>query len=259
MKCRLCGAEAWDFGHLKMLHRVEVSYFRCTRCEYVQTEQPHWLEAAYSSALSALDVGAVSRNKRFEVVTQAIIQAFLNSDGRYVDYGGGHGLFVRLMRDRGFDFLWSDKYAENLYARGFEHAPSSGPLAGVTAFEVFEHLVDPAGEIAQMLAMAPNLFFSTMLMPPSLPKPGEWWYYVPETGQHVGIFAEASLRWVAREHGLHFNTNGVGLHLFSKNPVHPLAFKILSKMRVAGPINCLRQRPALTGTDFELLKRDAYS
>ena len=154
MKCRLCGAEAWDFGHLKMLHSVEVSYFRCTRCEYVQTEQHHWLEAAYSSALSALDVGAVSRNKRFEVVTQAIIQAFLNSDGRYVDYGGGHGLFVRLMRDRGFDFLWSDKYAENLYARGFEHAPSSGPLAGVTAFEVFEHLVDPAGEIAQMLAMS---------------------------------------------------------------------------------------------------------
>ena len=259
MKCRLCGAEARDFGRLTMLHRVVVAYFRCPRCEYVQTEEPHWLEEAYSSALSALDVGAVARNKQFEVVTQAIIQAFLNPDGRFVDYGGGHGLFVRLMRDRGFDFRWSDKYAENLYARGFEYVPSSDPLEGVTAFEVFEHLVDPAGEIARMLAMAPNLFFSTVLMPRSLPKPGEWWYYVPETGQHVGIFAEASLRWLAREHGLHFNTNGVGLHLLSKNPVHPMAFRLLSKTRVAGPVNCLRRRTTLTGAGFDRLKRDAYS
>ncbi|MEI6674203.1 MAG: class I SAM-dependent methyltransferase [Verrucomicrobiota bacterium] len=224
----------------------------------MQTEEPYWLEEAYSSALSALDVGAVGRNKRFEVVTQAIIQAFMDPDGRFVDYGGGHGLFVRSMRDRGFDFWWSDKYAENLYARGFEYVDAGEPVEAVTAFEVFEHLIDPAGEIARMLEMAPNVLFSTMLMPPYLPKPGDWWYYVPETGQHVGIFAEASLRWVAREHSLHFNTNGVGLHLLSKAPVSPLAFRLLSKMRVAGPINCLRGRPALTSADFERLKQDAY-
>jgi 2-polyprenyl-3-methyl-5-hydroxy-6-metoxy-1,4-benzoquinol methylase len=45
------------------------------------------------------------------------------------------------MRDRDFDFYWSDKYSENLLARGF--AANHGPYGVAVAFEVLEHLPNP--------------------------------------------------------------------------------------------------------------------
>jgi len=66
-----------------------------------------------------------------------------------LDYGGGHGVFVRIMRDFGFDFRWSDCYATNIYARGFEGDVHLRHEL-VTAFEVFEHLVDVRAELAAL-------------------------------------------------------------------------------------------------------------
>jgi hypothetical protein len=258
MKCRLCSGESADFGRLTMMRRIEVSYYHCPHCGYTQTEEPYWLEEAYSSALSTLDVGAVDRNKRFEAITQAVIQAFLNPDCRFVDYGGGHGLFVRLMRDRGFDFYWMDKYAENLFAKGFEHHATGALAEACTAFEVFEHLVHPLEEIATMLSISRNVIFSTMLMPAHLPKPGEWWYYVPETGQHVGFFSRKSLEWVAGKHGLHLATDGFGFHMLSEKPAHPLLFRALTKMKPAQLANVFRKRTSLTGADSHSLRERLY-
>ena len=258
MKCRLCSGESTIFGHSTMLHRINVTYYHCSFCGYTQTEDPFWLEEAYSSALSSLDVGAVNRNKRFELITQAIIQTFLKSDGTFVDYGGGYGLFVRLMRDRGFDFYWTDKFAENLFAKGFEHKANITMSEACTAFEVFEHLVHPLEEIDNILSISRNVIFSTMLMPTHLPKPGAWWYYVPETGQHVGFFSKKSLEWVANKYGLYLASDGIGYHMLSEKPVNPLIFTALTKMRPAQFVNLFRRRVSLAGSDSCSLRERLY-
>jgi len=42
------------------------------------------------------------------------IESNLNPDGIFLDYAAGYGLFVRLMRDAGYNFRWSDLYCQNL-------------------------------------------------------------------------------------------------------------------------------------------------
>jgi hypothetical protein len=50
---------------------------------------------------------------------------------------GGYGMFVRLMRDGGFDFHREDPLCDNLFAQGFDRQ-DDGTFELVTAFEVFE-------------------------------------------------------------------------------------------------------------------------
>ncbi|MBU6326320.1 MAG: hypothetical protein KGQ89_01720, partial [Verrucomicrobia bacterium] len=100
--------------------------------------------------------------------------------------------------------------------------------------------------------------FSTMLMPAHLPKPGEWWYYVPETGQHVGFFSRQSLDWVARKHGLHVSTDGAGLHMLTERPVNQWVFKALAKMKVSVLANLARRREGLRGKDSLMLRDRLY-
>ena len=149
--CKVCDSVSRPFDNARVLGRHDVRYYRCDTCGFVQTEHPYWLDEAYGTALIAADVGVAQRNIELAAVTQAVVQQFFRADGRFLDYGGGYGLFVRLMRDRGFDFRWHDRYAQNLLSRGFEAEADADGFELVTAFEVLEHLVDPVPEVAGML------------------------------------------------------------------------------------------------------------
>ena len=130
--CKVCDSVLHPFGSARVLGRHEVRYYRCDACGFVQTEHPYWLDEAYDTALIAADVGVAQRNIELAAVTQVVIQQFFRADGRFLDYGGGYGLFVRLMRDRGFDFRWHDRYAPNLLSRGFEAAADTDGFELVT-------------------------------------------------------------------------------------------------------------------------------
>jgi hypothetical protein len=246
--CRICGAASNPFGRAKVLGRHPVQYFRCSTCGFVQTEKPYWLAEAYQDALSGLDVGAVSRNLRLQPIVQAVIQEFFHPARRFVDYGGGSGLFVRLMRDAGYDFWWQDKYARNVFARGFE--AKSGQSELLTAFEVFEHLEDPAGELNQMLTCARNVLFSTVLLPAETPQPGQWWYYGLEHGQHVALYSVRALEQLGQRFGLHLCSAGE-LHLLSERPINARAFRRATRPRIASWINRFSRRRSLTDSDFQ--------
>lgn len=126
-KCRVCAGPAGAFGpRIQILRRYDIRYFMCESCGLVQTEEPYWLDEAYSEAIAPSDVGIVSRNVSLVPITSLVIRAFFSSSGRFVDYGAGTGLLVRSMRDRGYDFHYLDAYAQNLFARGF------GPKAATT-------------------------------------------------------------------------------------------------------------------------------
>jgi hypothetical protein len=117
--CRLCGAEACGLFQDIVLKKYSVAYFRCGQCDLIQAEQPYWLQEAYATAICASDTGAIARNVRTARLTSALARLLgMTPASRCLDFGGGHGVFVRMMRDRGFRFEWSDSYAKNLYAAG---------------------------------------------------------------------------------------------------------------------------------------------
>jgi len=253
-RCRVCGAPSAGFGSARILDRIDVQYFQCSRCRFVQTEQPYWLDEAYSSALIAADVGAVARNLRLAGITQALIQQCFDPDGAFLDYGGGYGLFVRLMRDRGFDFRWHDRYAKNLLSIGFDAAPNEGSFELMTAFEVLEHLVDPIPEIEAMFARGTgSLLCTTELLPASNPRPGNWWYYVPSGGQHISIYSAEALDHIGKRLGCRVVSNGSSLHLFTRRSISEKAFRLVSHPLVGAVLNRVRRRASLISKDFERL------
>ncbi len=252
MKCIICTSTSPFFAQGVMLGKYSVSYFRCENCGFVQTEAPYWFNEAYSDAINRSDVGLVSRNIMFSKITKALIVAFFNPNSRFIDYGGGYGLFVRMMSDYGFDFYWFDEYCSNLFAQGLEHHPAEKiQYELLTAFEVFEHLKDPVNEISKMLLYSRNILFTTELLPSNPPLPHEWRYYGLEHGQHISFFTERSLSAVARTFGLNFYTNGRSLHLLTDRTISQPMFNIISRHKIASFLHLFLRKKSLTGRDYE--------
>jgi hypothetical protein len=252
LRCKICLAESASFSRTKILNRHDVEYFRCSSCGFVQTEEPYWLAEAYADAIGPADVGLVQRNLRRVPIVTALICTFFRADGEFIDYGGGYGLLVRLMRDAGFDFYHSDGHCANLLARGFEaDSEGNGSFELLTAMELFEHLEDPIVEIERMLAYSRSIFFTTLLLPEPTPRPGDWWYYVPAQGQHISFYTQKSLEVIAKRFGLSLVTDGVSRHLLTDRRISPLIFKTVSKYKTALIMNPLFRRKSLVPTDYQ--------
>jgi len=161
----------------------------------LQTEKPYWLAEAYTKAMTALDTGAVARNQMCTRLTALIAHlAEIPTTATCLDFGGGHGVFARMMRDAGYDFRWFDKYADNLYASGFE-ADVGAHHALVTSFEVLEHLDAVGTELEAIFGPRPDhVLVGTVLHRGFDPS---WWYLMPDSGQHVAFYTRRTLQWLA--------------------------------------------------------------
>lgn len=248
-RCKLCGDATADFGEQAVLGRFQAKYRRCGSCGYVFVVDPHWLELAYSNAIAALDTGIVTRNRWLADASCALLGLSLRGVRTTLDFGGGSGLLVRLMRDRGHDFRWHDAYSPNLLARGFEGDLQS-PYDMVTAFELVEHLPEPMDTFAQLRSRAPIIVISTELLPAGKQVLDDWWYYAPVSGQHIGFFTEAALRVVARRLDLALSSNGRNLHVLAPRPISTALLRLLRKPARA-------QWLAVPGIGKSLAHRDA--
>lgn len=235
MHCKLCESVTEDFGELKILGSFDARYRRCTLCGFVYVEQVHWLEQAYSSAIASADTGIVVRNLKLAEMTSLLIGLAFPGARRFLDFGGGAGLLVRMMRDRGFDFRLQDKYCANIFAGGFEAQPGER-FDMVTCMEVAEHMLDPLPAFHELRAMVEGagsaaIVVSTELLPKAANRPGEWWYYAPETGQHISFYTEAALQVIAERLQMRVATNGANFHVFSTAPVSRRLLGMISSRR----------------------------
>lgn len=249
--CRICGLSSAPFAKTEVLGKYPVRYYRCEECGFIQTESPYWLEEAYTTAITRQDVGIMQRNLVNCEVTTAVLNLLFPDLTCAVDYGAGHGVFVRLMRDRGFRFSWCDRYATNDYARGFEHQEGAR-YDLLTAFEVLEHLTDPISGFAGLMELSDNVFVSTWLLPEPAPKLSDWWYYSPVTGQHIAFYTHAGLQRLAARFGRNLLSNG-SYHLFTKQPKSEYLFRAATSLRLARLVNLMHRRPSLVDEDYQLM------
>ena len=256
MICTICQSTARLHCQALVLDKYMVQYYQCSQCEFIFTEQPYWLDEAYAtSAITRLDIGSVQHNVLMAGVTQAVITTWLDSRAKFIDYGGGYGMLVRHMRDRGFDFYRHDRYCQNLFANSFDLTdvpPFRAEL--ITAFEVMEHLPNPVADIETMLSLTDTILFTTSVQPRPDVTPASWWYFHPQAGQHIALFSRASLYALARRFGLHYCWNRQNVHLFSRKAVSKTLFRAITHPRLTGIVNTIRRHPpSLLLTDYNRL------
>lgn len=217
MNCKICNYKTKYIFPAKVLNKYSIKYYYCNNCGFLKTEEPYWLKEAYNNSISITDTGIMSRNIGSSKTTAVVLYFLFKKFGKFLDYGGGYGIFTRLMRDIGFDFYWYDPHSINLLARGFETTNKNYKYELVTAFEVFEHFDEPIKEIENIMQFSDNILFSTELLPSTLPKPREWWYYALESGQHISFYSYRTLKYIAQKYNMNLCSNSRNYHLFTKN------------------------------------------
>lgn len=252
--CHICATNTAEFARVRIMNKYEVRYDQCPRCGFVQTEKPYWLNEAYMTPISGNSIGLATRNRQMSEIVKTVLAFFFGTTGKYLDYGGGYGLFTRMMRDAGFRFYHYDLYCKNRFAAGFEADLSSGETYELlTSFELFEHLPEPVVEIGEMLKLSDSILFSTELLPPNNPRPGEWWYYALDEGKHISFYTLESLEIIAERFGMNFYTNGSTIHLLTKRSVQPILFETFCRHEAARALSACFQLPSLLGDDYAKL------
>lgn len=200
----------------KILNSYVVSYYNCPNCNFSCTEEPYWLQEAYVNPIANIDVGIMARNIILSTCATNILSTFVSRNDLCVDYAGGFGILTRLMRDNGFNFKWTDKFTENIFAKSHVFDPSLKPVA-ITAFEIIEHMQDPRELFKTFLNLNEDAFIILSTETFEVFSK-DWWYLVPDTGQHISFFSKKTFQYLAKEFGLNY-FNLKGLHLFSKSKI----------------------------------------
>lgn len=218
--CKICNSPVeLRFNAQIFNKKYGADYFYCNNCGYLCTEEPFWLSEAYKSPITINDTGILARNIYFSNLTSTLLFILFDKKSQFLDYGGGYGIFTRLMRDIGFDFFHYDPYCSNLFARGFEFNSEINRISIITCWECFEHFIDPITDIEKMLVITKNILFSTELIPEPFPQPGEWAFYGLEHGQHISFYSNKTLKFLASKYHLNFYSYG-NIHLFTEQKLN---------------------------------------
>lgn len=256
-QCPICESKREKCFQAQILNKYNVQYFFCKNCGFLQTQEPHWLDEAYSSAIAVSDVGIIARNIAISKKLACILYLLFDKDGKYLDIAGGYGLLTRMMRDIGFDFYWSDLYCQNMFAREFEVENTSKQFSAITAFEVLEHIYQPIDFLTQSLKKAhtSTIIFSTELFFGQPAKPSEWWYYSLETGQHISFYQYSTLEFIAKRLSLNLYSYS-NLHILTDKAINTVLWKLaVSRLSRLIQVYVKKRLTSKTFQDYEKIKQ----
>ena len=216
MICKICGHKASGIFNAKIMGKRIIKYYQCPNCYFMQTEEPTWLNEAYSSAIASADLTILERGYKNTIILNQILKALGHNNSTILDYGGGYGILCRLMRNLGFNFLWYDKYATNIFAKGFEYKKEKIDL--ITCFEVFEHFSEPIEEIENLLKICDELIITTDIYDDEnkVPPPS-WSYYTFSSGQHISFYSKKTFEYLAEKYNLNYIKINKCWHIFTKD------------------------------------------
>jgi 2-polyprenyl-3-methyl-5-hydroxy-6-metoxy-1,4-benzoquinol methylase len=223
--CAICGGDGSRFRFEKQARR----FLECTRCGLLRVDPmptPEALDAyyaehygeggRYANFADAEDIRRLISEHRLERV-QGRAKA-----GRWLDVGCSSGDFVAAAAEAGIDAEGLD-ISEEAVARAVErglvaHASRveefvpDAPYDTITAFDVIEHLLDPAAFIRQIrswLAPGGSLILTTpdnKSVYPRLLMRKHWFYYWPD--EHLFYFDPSTIGRLLRDQG--FTVESVG-------------------------------------------------
>ncbi len=215
MICKICDQPTEKIFEKLVLQKYNVGYHQCTSCSFVQTDEPFWLQEAYQSAITSFDIGLIARNNYLSREIPPIIDACFPESDKMIDFAGGYGIFVRLMRDQGYPFFRQDDYCDNLFAKHFDVADAGTKKFDlVTGFEVLEHFSNPLQEIERAFHYSDHAIFSTDLIPKDQ-SIEDWIYIAKETGQHIAFYSEKTMQLIAEKFNKNYYNKNGHLHIFT--------------------------------------------
>ena len=253
MSCRLCKHDIDLLFSGKLINYV-IKYYICNNCSLLQTESPYWLSEAYEKSINDTDVGMLQRNFYNCAVTIYIYKLLNLKNSRLLDYGGGYGVLVRLLRDDGIDAYWNDAHTTNLFSPGFEGGLDE-KYGLVTAFEVVEHLTEPEKFLQNIFKITDNLLISTELVPKPIPNILDWDYYGVDHGQHINFFQEDTFEFIATKYNKNYVKLNNTYHLFTNKNISFFIKLFFNFKKIIYIIN-KKLGKSFTLIDFEYLKNN---
>lgn len=250
--CKVCGAEALYFDKVDLgrscheepyplgRYGIDIPYYQCLECRFTfttafdrfSTEQ--WRRFIYNRDYVKVDPAFIEeRPSANAFVTEAYLRA-VGGKPVGLDFGGGDGLAASILRSRGWIYDSVDPF------NGQDHVSPHGLYDFCTAFEVFEHVVQPREALADLrrrcsaeralILIGTNVLDGMISHRTGL----DWWYAGPRNG-HISLFSRAALKRLAADAGLHYLSLGRNLHFLS----HGYAAEDVFRIAVEGKVRRL--------------------
>lgn len=231
-RCRLCGSCAEHAFTARVRGKYDVAYSVCTTCRSCQSEKPYWLKECYATDITGSDTNYLSRNLRSYAHTIFLYRLLALPKGApIIDFGGGLGVLARLLSERGLLAYSADAYSRSPFQ---VDAPARLKPAMVTAVEVFEHLPEPAADLAAIFnSGAECIYVSTEIY---RGQGSDWWYFSFENGEHVFFYSPAAMRLIAHRFGYSVTEINGRATLFTKTAL-PGWKALVCKIALSGPLS----------------------
>ncbi len=183
-----------------------VSYNICPNCEYIfapefldwddETFQKEIYNEEYEKYFDPTHSDENGIEERAIMHFNRFTRDIYNRGDRHLDYGGGHGGFSRLLRERcGIQSDCYDKFYNpkiNIYNK----------YSLITCFEVLEHTVNPISiffdfnnnTIDTALVITQTQLYD--ISKPATCSMKDWWYVAPRNG-HISFYATRTMQYLA--------------------------------------------------------------
>lgn len=226
--CPVCGGRPVSLFELSLVESVTRTLLRCEMCGFVWVPDPVWLADSFKTELHALDVGSVARTDLVARFVRGLrFAGCISSKSALIDIGGGDGLLTRQLRDRGIDARFDDPFTEPLFDVGPSLEDGRVAEFGVMS-EVALHFSEPIGDFGAALQKCDKLLFTAVSPPEHVD--ANWWYLMPQSGQHVAFYSRNSIQELARMLGCDWCSDGKFFHFLSKDKIS-FKWRLLIKMR----------------------------
>lgn len=254
--CKICDSHATPFDlvdfnktghHSKYPYGVAgipVRYDRCDNCGFIFTgffdsfTADQWSEYVYNDEYYiGVDPEYAEIRPQYNARWFSTLLAGRKGSLLGLDYGGGNGRTVELMRTMGWAYDCWDPFGHT------DMAPeNAGRYNFCSSMEVFEHTPDPVGSLRSLVEKcSPD---KLMIMIGTGAHDGivtdetrlNWWYAAPRNG-HISLYSKKSLEMLAAKFGLDYVSLSMGTHLMVRGysereaKIMLLRGKLMAKLR----------------------------
>ena len=269
--CKICAAPSPRFDVLdfekfvshtpytRPMSGVPVIYRRCPACGFIFTNffdsftPAQWTEHVYNDGYAGVDPEFAAIRPAIDAMAVQSYFADMRASAVGLDFGGGNGRTAALLRTAGWAFDCFDPFGTDEL-----HVDRLGRYNLCTAFEVLEHLTDPAASLGTLLGKATDgpliVLIGTALTDGQVTEAHRLsWHYAGPRNGHISLYSRRSLQLLAGRFGLDYSNVSPSTHIMSRgHDIDELARRLRwgrIRMAIRRTLSALpARRPGTPGT-----------